>query len=147
MLFASQSLCSSRDISHKKDIQSCLLWKIPWNNYTCFKKYTYWIIWTKYVIYICRLVVLSLAKFAKRHVVVRRVVAMSPCRLAYKPILRFEPSDNVTSWQHPSRQHAVWRTSLATGRQDTSPTTHRFALCHVLSSANTTHKGVPNKPP
>jgi hypothetical protein len=94
----------------------------------------------------CRLAVLSLAKHAKRRVVVRRVVAMLPCRLAYKPILRFEPSDNVSSQQHIARQRAVWRASLATGRQDESLTTRRLALCRVVASANTTHKNIPNQP-
>jgi hypothetical protein len=55
----------------------------------------------------CRTVVLSPAKHAKRRVVIRRFVAMSPCRLTYKPILRFEPTDNVTSRQHAARQRAV----------------------------------------
>jgi hypothetical protein len=59
---------------------------------------------------------------------------MSPCRLAYTPILRFEPSDNVTSQQHSARQRAVLRTLLATGRQDESPTTRRLALCPVIAS-------------
>jgi hypothetical protein len=72
---------------------------------------------------------------------------MSPCRLANQPILRFEPIDNVTSRQHAARQRAVWRTSLATGREDESPTTRRFALCTVVASAITTHKSVPNQPP
>jgi hypothetical protein len=71
-----------------------------------------------------------------------RVVAMSPCRVAYKPILRFEPSDKVTSRQYAARQRAVWRKSLATGRQDESPTMRRLALCPVVASANTTHKSV-----
>jgi hypothetical protein len=39
--------------------------------------------------------------------VVDSVVAMSLCRLAYKPILRFEPSGIVT--------FGVWRKSLARG--------------------------------
>jgi hypothetical protein len=43
----------------------------------------------------------------KRRVVVRRVVAMSPCRLAYKPILRIEPSVNVTSRQ-PAHDNALF---------------------------------------
>jgi hypothetical protein len=59
----------------------------------------------------CRVVVLSLAKHAKWRVVVRRVIAISPFRLAYKPILRFEQIDNVTSRQHSPRQRAVWRAS------------------------------------
>jgi hypothetical protein len=71
-------------------------------------------------------------------------VAVSRCHLAYKPILRFEPSDNMTSRQHAARQRAVWRTSLSTGRQDKSPTTRRFALYPVVASANRTHKSVPN---
>jgi hypothetical protein len=63
----------------------------------------------------------------QRRVVVRRVVSMSPCRLAYMPILQFEPSDNVTS-----RQHAVWHAALETRQDDTA-------------SANATHKSVPNQ--
>jgi hypothetical protein len=82
----------------------------------------------------CRLVIMSLAKHAKRHVVTWRVVAMSPCRAANKSILWFEPSDNVTSQQHIPRQRAVWRASLATGRQDESPTTRRLALCRDVAS-------------
>jgi hypothetical protein len=49
--------------------------------------------------------------------------------LAYKPILRFEPSGIVT--------FGVWRKSLARGWQDESPTTRRLALCPVVASANT----------
>jgi hypothetical protein len=94
----------------------------------------------------CRLFVLSLAKHAKRRVVLRCIIAMSPCCLAYKSILRFKQSDNVTSRQHAARQPAVWRTLLATGRQDDSPTMRRLALCPVVASANT-HKSVPNQPP
>jgi hypothetical protein len=84
----------------------------------------------------CRFVFLSLAKHTQRNVVVQGVVAMSPYCLAYKPILRFEPSDNVTLRQHAAQQHAVWRSSLATGRQDESPTSRRFTLCRVVASAN-----------
>jgi hypothetical protein len=40
-----------------------------------------------------------------------------------------------------------WRTSLATVRQDKSPTTRRFAYCPVVASANTTHKSVTSQPP
>jgi hypothetical protein len=43
----------------------------------------------------CRLVVLSLAKHAKRRVVVRRVVAMLPCRLVYLCIQSFDLSRAV----------------------------------------------------
>jgi hypothetical protein len=50
---------------------------------------------------------------------VRRVVAMSPCRLAYNSILQFELSDNVTSRQHVARQRVVLRAALdkTTARQ------------------------------
>jgi hypothetical protein len=75
--------------------------------------------------------------------------ALSRCRpvawrlyIYKKPILRFKPSNNVTSRQQAARQHAVWRASLATGRQNESPTTSRFG-----ASDNTTHKGVPYQPP
>jgi hypothetical protein len=71
---------------------------------------------------------MSLAKHAKRCVVVKRVVAMYPCRLADKPIFRFEPSDNVAMRQHAARQRAVWCASFATGRQDESPLTRRLVL-------------------
>jgi hypothetical protein len=54
----------------------------------------------------CLFVVLSLA--AKRRVVMRRVVAMSPCRLANKPILRFEPSDNVNRDNMPHENALFW---------------------------------------
>jgi hypothetical protein len=63
-----------------------------------------------------RVVALSLAQHAKWCVFVRRIVAISPCHLAYKPILRFELSDNVTSRQYAAGQRAVWRTSLAIDR-------------------------------
>jgi hypothetical protein len=59
---------------------------------------------------------------------------MSPCCLAYRPILRFEPSDNVTSRQHSARHRAVWRVLLETGRQGDSTTTHRLALCRSKSA-------------
>jgi hypothetical protein len=87
---------------------------------------------------------LSISSEARQKcVLVRSVVAMSPCRLAYKTVLRFEPSGNVTSRQHAARQRAIWRTSLATGRQDESLTTHRLARCPVFASAN---KSVPIQP-
>jgi hypothetical protein len=46
----------------------------------------------------------------------------------------------VTSRQYDTRQRAVWRTSLATGRHDKSPKTRRLALCPVVATTNTTHK-------
>jgi hypothetical protein len=75
----------------------------------------------------------------------RVALSMSPCRLAYKPIL-FEPGDNVTLRQHAA-QHGVWCASLAAGRQDESPTTRCLVLCRAATSDNTTHKSVPNQPP
>jgi hypothetical protein len=77
----------------------------------------------------------------------RDVTVCSPCRLAYKPILQFDPSENVTSRQHAAHQRAVWRLSLATGQQDDSAKMRRLALCRVVASAKATHKGVPNQPP
>jgi hypothetical protein len=53
---------------------------------------------------------------------------------------------NMKSRQHAARERAVWRASLATGRQDESPTTRRLALCRAVAIANTTHKSVPNHP-
>jgi hypothetical protein len=92
-----------------------------------------------------RLFVLSLTMHAKRRVFLRRVIAMSPCRLTYiyifkEPILRFELSDNVTSRQHAARQLAVWRASLATGRQDDSEITRGLALCRTVGSDNMSTK-------
>jgi hypothetical protein len=76
---------------------------------------------------------MPLAQHEKRRVVVRRAVAMSLCRLAYKPILQFEQSGNVTSHQHAARQRVVWLATLETGRQDNSATTRRLTLCHVVA--------------
>jgi hypothetical protein len=59
------------------------------------------------------------------------------CRVARqsanKPILSFEPSENVSSRQHAARQRTVWRISLAAGRQ-----TRCLALCRVVASDNAT---------
>jgi hypothetical protein len=54
-----------------------------------------------------RAVVLSLKRHAKRRIVVRCLVVMSLSHLAYKPILQFEPSANVTSQHHAARQRAI----------------------------------------
>jgi hypothetical protein len=77
---------------------------------------------------------MSVVRHAKLCVVVRRDVALS---LAYKPILQFESSDNVTSRQHAAQQRAVWRAALETGRQDDSATTHRLVLCRIVASDKT----------
>lgn len=58
--------------------------------------------------------------YAKRGVVVRRVVAMSHCRSVQIEGLAYKPSDRVTSRQRAARQRAVWRALLETGRQDDS---------------------------
>jgi hypothetical protein len=79
----------------------------------------------------CGLVVLSLARHAKLCVVVRRDVALS---MAYKPILQFEHSDNVTSRQQASQQRAVSGAALETGQQDDSATTYRLVLCRIVAS-------------
>jgi hypothetical protein len=81
----------------------------------------------------CRLVS---TEARQRPDVVRRVVAMWPCCLAYKPILQLEPSDNVTS-RPAARKFAVWRTSLATGRQDESATTRLFVLLLLAPTRRT----------
>jgi hypothetical protein len=63
---------------------------------------------SSYVLSRCRPVSSAGRKTLLCCVVVRRFVAMSPCRLAYTPILQLELSDNLTSWQHAARQRAVW---------------------------------------
>jgi hypothetical protein len=78
----------------------------------------------------CRFIVLSSqARHPKRRIVVRPVVAMSPCRLTYKPILQFEPSDNVTSRQHAARQRAVWRAALETEGQGDNASFCALSCC------------------
>jgi hypothetical protein len=103
--------------------------------------------------YYC-LVVLSVTMHAKRPVVVRRVVAMSHFRSAQIEGLAYKPSDRATS-----QQRAVWRTSLATGRQDDSAKMR--CLARFASDKTTRRKGdnkryrlycryrasVPNQPP
>jgi hypothetical protein len=82
------------------------------------------------VVALC-LAVLSLAKHAKRHIVVRRVVPMSTCRLAYKPILRFESRNNVTSRQHAARQ----RVRTTRRKSDNAPFgTKAFQIRHHILS-------------
>jgi hypothetical protein len=87
---------------------------------------------------------MSLARHAKRRVVVRRVVAMSHCRSVQIEGLAYKPSDRATSRQHAARKRAVWRAALetrreravlrfvvlsyATGLQDECPTTRHWAL-------------------
>jgi hypothetical protein len=106
----------------------------------------WWRIW-----YTVRSVILLLrcrCLHAKRHVVVQRVIDMSPCHRAYKPVLRFEPSDNVTSRPHAARQRAVWRASLASdGMTRRKSITDRLALCRDIASDNRAHKSVPNQLP
>jgi hypothetical protein len=82
----------------------------------------------------CRTFVLSLTMYAKRQVIVRRVVAMSHFRLVHIEGFAYKPMDRATSRQRAARQRTVWRASLETGRQDDSATTRRFALCRVVAS-------------
>jgi hypothetical protein len=66
---------------------------------------------------------------AKRRVVVRRVVAMSHYRSAQ--------IEGLATWR--ARLRAVWRASLATGRQNDSVTTRRLA--RFASNKTTRRKG------
>jgi hypothetical protein len=69
-----------------------------------------------------RLVVLSLTMHTKRHIVARRVIAMSHCRSAQIEGLAYMSNDRATSQQRAARKRAVWRASLVTRRQcDNAP--------------------------
>jgi hypothetical protein len=94
----------------------------------------WWLIWNAFVRRVVtsesttkRHVVLSLTKYAKRRVIVWRVLAMSHSRSAQIEGLATEPSDRATSRQRAARQCACWRDSLETGRQDDSAILRRLA--------------------
>jgi hypothetical protein len=99
------------------------------------------------------LVVLSLTMYAKRRVVVRRVVAMSHCRSVQIEGLAYQPNDRATLRRMTTRrlacfardrttrrQRAVWRfvmLSLATRRKDDNDIGFVVAI----------GRNVPNQPP
>jgi hypothetical protein len=76
-----------------------------------------------------RPVVLSLTMYAKRRVVVRRVVAMSHCRSVKLEGLANKPSDRATSRQRAARQRAVWRALLEARRQCDKATFCALSSC------------------
>jgi hypothetical protein len=75
--------------------------------------------------------------YAKRRVVVRRVVAMFNWRSVHIEGLSYKSSDRAKS---AARQRVVWRASLETERQNDNAITRRLALCRVVASDNATHQ-------
>jgi hypothetical protein len=74
-----------------------------------------------------RLVVLSLTMYAKRRVVVQRVVAMTHCRSVQIEGFAYKPSDIATTRRPKARSMACFARASRT-------TMRRLVLCRVVAS-------------